>query len=99
MIVRLQCTLCNSSAKAEVDTSKIPAWLDPRALAIRIAVKQLAWCYRGGRISKSVVDMVCFKHRKPMYLDGDIAPADAIPGTYEDDCAIAVDTATDDAHV
>lgn len=98
MIVRFNCSRCGSSAKAEVDTSKLPDWVSPHALAIRVAVRRLGWRYQNGRIGKSVITMVCVLHGDPMHLDGDIDPAQAMPGTYEDDCAIEVDTAPSDDH-
>lgn len=84
MIFRLICK-CGSSARAEIPSPEtIPSHLTPLAVALRRAARQ-GWIYRGGRIGKSVVDVVCPACRDPMYLDGDVDPRDVVPGTYESD--------------
>lgn len=79
-LFRLVCA-CGATARAEV-SDNAPANIAPLALALRAAAKK-GWIYRGGRIGKSVVDIVCPACRDPLYLEGDVAPADAEPGTYE----------------
>ncbi len=90
MLFRLVCD-CGASCRAEV-SDKIPAGIDPVALALRVAFRRHAWAYRGGQIGKSVISAVCPKCRNPLYLEADVQPADATPSTYEEDVAIVVPT-------
>ncbi len=85
MIFRLTCTECGASARAEIGSpEKVPPHISPMACALRAAARR-GWVYRGGRIGKSVVDVVCPACAKPLYLEGDVDPRDATPGSYESD--------------
>ena len=83
------CTGCGDSARAEV-SDKLPPEVNAMALALRVASKR-GWAYRGGRIGKSVIDVMCPKCREPLYLEADTQPADATPSTHEEDVAIVVE--------
>lgn len=82
MIFRLVCE-CGASARAEVSDSAPPG-ISPMALALRKATKS-GWVYRGGRMGKSVITVVCPKCRDPLYLEADVEPVSAVPSTYEED--------------
>ena len=85
MIYRLVCTGCRASARADVADHKIPAHVSPLALALRRAAK-VGWLYRGGRIGKSVIDVLCPRcHPVPLHLEGDVDPRDATAKSYEFD--------------
>ena len=88
-VFRLVCA-CGASARCVV-SDQAPAGIDPKALALRKAARQ-GWMYRGGRMGKSVITVVCPKCRDPLLLEADVAPADVTPSTHEEDVATVVAT-------
>lgn len=93
---RLLCA-CGDHMTVKVDPDRCPGNITPKVAAMRAGASQ-GWKYRGGRMGKTVMTVVCLKCRgRAMFLEADIDPRDAVPATFEDDVAIPLDATTADA--
>lgn len=93
---RLLCD-CGDHMKVEIDEDRCPKQFSPKVAALRAGASR-GWKYRGGRIGKTVMTVVCPKCRgNAMFFEGDVDPRDAVPATYQEDLAIPLDAPPADA--